>query len=319
MFLPQSMQQYVQFAYPNLNPDSPGLIDPNSPPDVKARKFVDMLTAESGECVLMGEPAMYTRAWHHIMMHWIADDMERHAAFAGLVNIIGQKHAAAVNTALVEQPEALDVICQFMYQPPNMTGKARNTYWGSKAGPAQRSKEFAELMTIGCTGLVGHICTMSALKETRALLVQRKRFDGVVHRLADILSAKESSFRGLRRIAAHAAASLTTADKVLAEMVKYPQFLQALPEFEDDSAIFKVVEAAIERLKEASTSCETTTETFEVTIDACAQCGNDSDTLKYCAKCRTVQYCNRECQMKHWKAHKKSCRMAPATGGTKAK
>ncbi|KAG0345816.1 hypothetical protein BG004_003023 [Podila humilis] len=40
--------------------------------------------------------------------------------------------------------------------------------------------------------------------------------------------------------------------------------------------------------------------------DKCANCSK-TGSLKRCAKCRTTQYCSRECQKLHWKAHKKVC------------
>ncbi|XP_047736035.1 ankyrin repeat and MYND domain-containing protein 2 isoform X4 [Hyalella azteca] len=39
---------------------------------------------------------------------------------------------------------------------------------------------------------------------------------------------------------------------------------------------------------------------------SCASCGDTKDT-KHCAKCRTVQYCDKYCQKLHWSTHKKSC------------
>lgn len=38
---------------------------------------------------------------------------------------------------------------------------------------------------------------------------------------------------------------------------------------------------------------------------------------KSCAKCKTASYCGRECQVGHWKVHKKSCNKAlPRKAGT---
>ena len=39
----------------------------------------------------------------------------------------------------------------------------------------------------------------------------------------------------------------------------------------------------------------------------CAGCSKTGGSLKRCAKCRSVLYCNRECQTSHWKIHKKEC------------
>ena len=45
-----------------------------------------------------------------------------------------------------------------------------------------------------------------------------------------------------------------------------------------------------------------------VDLHTCAYCHKVSEEeLKFCAKCRKVVYCNRDCQKKAWKAHKKIC------------
>ena len=40
----------------------------------------------------------------------------------------------------------------------------------------------------------------------------------------------------------------------------------------------------------------------------CSSCGKKSNTLKKCMACKCVWYCDKECQNKHWKEHKKECR-----------
>ncbi|EME80475.1 uncharacterized protein MYCFIDRAFT_156218 [Pseudocercospora fijiensis CIRAD86] len=39
----------------------------------------------------------------------------------------------------------------------------------------------------------------------------------------------------------------------------------------------------------------------------CARCSKTGGPLKKCAKCRSILYCDRECQTLHWKMHKKEC------------
>ena len=40
----------------------------------------------------------------------------------------------------------------------------------------------------------------------------------------------------------------------------------------------------------------------------CSACGKKSDTAKKCTACKCVWYCDKDCQNKHWKEHKKECK-----------
>eukprot|EP01114_Cavostelium_apophysatum_P001653 TRINITY_DN1144_c0_g2_i4.p1 TRINITY_DN1144_c0_g2~~TRINITY_DN1144_c0_g2_i4.p1 ORF type:complete len:185 (+),score=34.12 TRINITY_DN1144_c0_g2_i4:226-780(+) len=42
-------------------------------------------------------------------------------------------------------------------------------------------------------------------------------------------------------------------------------------------------------------------------LNKCAQCAN-SDASKKCGGCKSVVYCNRECQVAHWPKHKGVCK-----------
>ena len=42
-------------------------------------------------------------------------------------------------------------------------------------------------------------------------------------------------------------------------------------------------------------------------INTCAGCGAANRSLRRCGRCRSVHYCNRECQRGHWKIHRSSC------------
>jgi len=39
----------------------------------------------------------------------------------------------------------------------------------------------------------------------------------------------------------------------------------------------------------------------------CLCCLNEVEGSSRCSKCRTALYCSRECQVKHWPAHKSNC------------
>jgi len=45
---------------------------------------------------------------------------------------------------------------------------------------------------------------------------------------------------------------------------------------------------------------------MDVESNDCAQCGQAAATAR-CTRCKTVFYCDRECQKAHWKTHKKEC------------
>lgn len=51
--------------------------------------------------------------------------------------------------------------------------------------------------------------------------------------------------------------------------------------------------------------------------DKCAACLNKLKVLMHCAKCKKELYCSRECQVRDWKRHKKTCQVAEAKGAAK--
>ena len=49
------------------------------------------------------------------------------------------------------------------------------------------------------------------------------------------------------------------------------------------------------------------TKKFSSDQNKCSSCGTFSENLKKCSRCQLAQYCNRECQKKHWSTHKTVC------------
>jgi len=45
----------------------------------------------------------------------------------------------------------------------------------------------------------------------------------------------------------------------------------------------------------------------------CAACGKHTSSLKNCARCRLVKYCDASCQKEHWRIHKSSCAATSAS------
>ena len=65
--------------------------------------------------------------------------------------------------------------------------------------------------------------------------------------------------------------------------------------------------------KETYTLGKTERYSGSITSRCCAGCGADDfvtfTKLKLCAKCRSVWYCCRECQVKNWSSHKHMCKL----------
>ena len=58
---------------------------------------------------------------------------------------------------------------------------------------------------------------------------------------------------------------------------------------------------------------ESTTSNGTTPTKLCSACGKKSDGLMKCRACKCVWYCDKDCQNKHWKEHKKECRRIKKT------
>jgi len=72
---------------------------------------------------------------------------------------------------------------------------------------------------------------------------------------------------------------------------------------------------ALKQLDEHEGRTSTTSSTVNSNTTFCSYCNKPEPTktkFDICKRCRSVAYCNRECQIKHWKAkpsgHKKQCK-----------
>lgn len=59
----------------------------------------------------------------------------------------------------------------------------------------------------------------------------------------------------------------------------------------------------------APASSSDATEKGVLKIRTCASCGKGSEKMSKCSGCARVYYCNRECQLVHWKMRKKNCKL----------
>ena len=69
---------------------------------------------------------------------------------------------------------------------------------------------------------------------------------------------------------------------------------------------------------ERSQASNSSTESAVSPNKSCSYCGIQKTELKKCGKCGRVKYCSKECQVKHWKEHKRSCKTPNATASTAA-
>jgi len=98
----------------------PGAISGQEPHSYKAEKYVELLLAD--ECVLMGEPAMFTRSiGHDHLMQCHAPDLEIIAGLSGLAKLAKQGRGAgaeAVLEAIAARPRVLSLLSCWMAFTP---------------------------------------------------------------------------------------------------------------------------------------------------------------------------------------------------------
>jgi len=79
----------------------------------------------------------------------------------------------------------------------------------------------------------------------------------------------------------------------------------------------RTAERAVERVSTASSTAAADGAASESVQKTCDGCGAHGAGLKKCARYRSVRYCSKECQDRHWAAHKAHClRRGPSRRGT---
>jgi len=65
--------------------------------------------------------------------------------------------------------------------------------------------------------------------------------------------------------------------------------------------------------KKSSNSAATTASptAHRAAAKQCSHCNRVSSSLKKCVRCGEAQYCNKDCQEKHWPTHRKACKKPP--------
>ena len=63
-----------------------------------------------------------------------------------------------------------------------------------------------------------------------------------------------------------------------------------------------------ESLEKKDNDAEPAAKNGTIPTKFCSACGKQIDAVKKCNGCKCVWYCNKECQNKHRKAHKKECK-----------
>ena len=70
-------------------------------------------------------------------------------------------------------------------------------------------------------------------------------------------------------------------------------------------------EACLDELYKQQDRLEKKNKKSKQSIQECAECGEQ--TNRRCQKCKQIFYCGRECQLRHWKMHKKDCKALEAS------
>ena len=75
-----------------------------------------------------------------------------------------------------------------------------------------------------------------------------------------------------------------------------------------EQKVLKLAKESAEGLLAAAESGRMNSKASLTGMEQCANCGKVSDSLKMCARCKAVMYCQRACQVSHFQTHKATCR-----------
>lgn len=83
-------------------------------------------------------------------------------------------------------------------------------------------------------------------------------------------------------------------------------FRVAIPPLFPESGLYGSFQGGDRKVKKNKE--ETSTHEEKGKSDCCGMCGKESQNLRACSQCGKTKYCDQNCQKKHWKIHKVTCK-----------
>ncbi|PRP85798.1 zinc finger MYND domain-containing protein 10 [Planoprotostelium fungivorum] len=272
-----------------------GSIMANEAPPTKAKKYVELLLPEEEdeERVLMGEPATFTRFLHRFADGFSTWDLEIYAACCGLQKLMDQGKKAVDSSHLInaqKSPRSFDTVCHWVYETPIMPTSDDADY--SEAKP-QYTREYASVIVTPIQFIYLLITDASCASIIRHL---GDTYAHLMERLRDLATRTDKMFQQIAKTSLDIATVLNTVPFDSSKVTNFDS------QEEDD--------VADEMQRRWRFQDDVTSKRKEESWDGekrCGYCHKAAESLKLCAKCKSIRYCGRECQVNHWPAHKREC------------